>query len=89
MQTNKWNICPKFPYFDRFNQQTSYQVQREFCRRKIQHLIEIHLETCWVQRSLTTFLVAKSFLSSPYLDQSSFGEGKGNFFKEKYCHNFI
>jgi hypothetical protein len=58
-------------------------MNRLLNRRKIQHLIEIHLETCWVQRSLTTFLVAKSFLSSPYLDQSSFGLygnlGKVNF----------
>jgi hypothetical protein len=31
------------------------------------------LETYWFQRSLTDFSVAKSLLSSPYLDHSSFG----------------
>jgi hypothetical protein len=31
------------------------------------------LETYWFQRSLTDLSVAKSLLSSPYLDQSSFG----------------
>jgi hypothetical protein len=39
-------------------------MNRVLNRRKIQHLIEIHLETCWVQRSLTDFSVAKSLLSS-------------------------
>jgi hypothetical protein len=34
-------------------------MNRVLNRRKIQHLLEIHIETCWVQRSLTTFLVSK------------------------------
>jgi hypothetical protein len=40
---------------------------------KMKHLLEIHIETYWFQRSLTDFSVAKSLLSYPYLDQSSFG----------------
>jgi hypothetical protein len=58
----------KFLYFRIEN-----SLNRVLNRRKSQHLFEIHLETYWVQRSLTTFLAAKSLLSSPYLDRNSFG----------------
>jgi hypothetical protein len=39
-------------------------MNRVLNRRKIQHLIEIHIETYWFQRSLTDLSVVDSFLKT-------------------------
>jgi hypothetical protein len=44
------SLSPKFRLFSDMN--------RVLNRRKIQHLLEIHIETYWFQRSLTDFSVA-------------------------------